>query len=200
MFMSLGEFSTIDDAVQALRNLVEDAKRSGISSEVSPASGSEVADPLVGIGPENADLMVIAQSLGNDHEALFSQGAGKLLSDILQAIGLSVQDVYLCHLVNRLTTKPKDKEKILPLLKEKIAAVKPSLVLVLGREITQVLQNSSAHGQFFEYEGVVTMSTLHPSHLLQNPSDKKVVWEDMKKLHEKLCATTGKNFQLKGSK
>ena len=72
-------------------------------------------------------------------------------------------------------------------LKKQIESIKPEVIIALGRIAAQNLLEvetpiSSLRGVWKEYMGIKLMPTYHPSYLLQNPSKKRDVWEDIKKV------------------
>ena len=166
---------------------------------------------VFGVGNPKADLVIVGEAPGRDEDIKgepFVGRAGKLLTDILAAIGLSRDDVYICNVIkcrppeNR-NPKPDEVAECSPFLRAQIASIQPKLMCALGKFAAQTLLNSETpiskmRGRFFDYENVPTMVTYHPAYLLRNPAAKADVWEDMKKLHEELCHLTGKIIPRKG--
>ncbi|PYQ23350.1 MAG: uracil-DNA glycosylase, partial [Acidobacteria bacterium] len=117
--------------------------------------------------------------------------AGQLLTDIIEK-GLRIprRDVFIA---NVLMCRPPDNrnpepDEILacqPFLEQKIDAIKPDVIVGLGKFAGQWLLKtaepiSRIRGRVGEYRGVKVVPTYHPAFLLRNPSAKKEVWEDMK--------------------
>lgn len=166
---------------------------------------------VYGVGNPKADLVIVGEAPGRDEDAQgepFVGRAGKLLTDILAAIGLSRDDVYICNVVkcrppqNR-PPEPLEIETCSPFLEAQINSIQPKFLCTLGKFATQTLLRietpiSQLRGNFQKYKNIPLMPTYHPAYLLRNPAAKKEVWEDMKKLHAELCKTTGKNLPLKG--
>ncbi len=166
---------------------------------------------VYGVGNPKADLVIVGEAPGRDEDAQgepFVGRAGKLLTDILAAIGLSRDDVYICNVVkcrppqNR-PPEPLEIETCSPFLEAQINAIQPKFICTLGKFATQTLLRtetpiSQLRGNFQKYKNIPLMPTYHPAYLLRNPAAKKEVWEDMKKLHAELCKTTGKDLPLKG--
>lgn len=165
---------------------------------------------VFGVGNPQADLVIVGEAPGRDEDQQgepFVGRAGKLLTDIIAAIGLSRGDVYICNVIkcrppeNR-NPEPDEVETCSPFLKAQIQAIRPKLLCALGKFAAQTLSNSDTpisklRGEFFDFAGIPTMVTYHPAYLLRNPAAKKDVWEDMKKLHAELCRLTGKNIPRK---
>jgi DNA polymerase len=69
--------------------------------------------------------------------------------------------------------------------------IKPKVICTLGKFASQTLLKTETpitalRGKFQEYDGIKVMPTFHPAYLLRNPQDKKLVWEDMRKILKQL--------------
>jgi len=76
-------------------------------------------------------------------------------------------------------------------VRRQIAIIKPKVICTLGKFASQTLLDtettiSALRGKFHEYEGIKVMPTYHPAYLLRNPHDKRLVWEDMKKIKREM--------------
>lgn len=155
---------------------------------------------VFGEGDPSAQLMFIGEGPGQDEDTTgrpFVGRAGQLLTKIIEAMGLKREKVYIANIVkcrppgNR---TPADDEVIAcsPYLIEQISVIKPKIIVALGAPATCMLFNkkikiSEVRGKFYDWkDGVKLMPTFHPAYLLRNPIDKKLVWEDMKKVMELL--------------
>lgn len=167
---------------------------------------------VFGVGNPQADLVIVGEAPGRDEDLEgepFVGAAGKLLTDILAAIGLKRSDVYICNVIkcrppNNRPPETHEIEKCSPFVQAQIKSIQPKLICTLGKFATQTLLASerpisSMRGNFQDYEGIPLMPTFHPAYLLRNPDAKKDVWEDMKKLHAELVKLTGKNIVRKGT-
>jgi uracil-DNA glycosylase len=166
---------------------------------------------VFGVGNPKADLVIVGEAPGRDEDAQgepFVGRAGKLLTDIIGAIGLSRSDVYICNILkcrppeNR-NPEPDEIEQCEPFLRRQIDSIQPKLICALGKFAVQTLLRvetpiSKLRGQFFDYNGTPLLATYHPAYLLRNPPAKKEVWEDMKLLHARLVELTGKDLVRKG--
>ena len=122
--------------------------------------------------------------------------AGQLLTKIIASIGLSRRDVYIanilkCHPMGNRDPLPHEIEACEPWLIEQLEIIKPKVICALGKFAAQALLKSdepitALRGRFYDYHGVKLMPTFHPAYLLRNPSGKRVVWEDMKKVRDLL--------------
>jgi DNA polymerase len=155
---------------------------------------------VFGVGNPNARLMFVGEGPGRDEDLKgepFVGRAGMLLTDIIEkGMKLSRADVYICNVVkcrppdNR-NPEPDEVESCSPFLRQQIALVRPEVIVALGKFAAQTLLQTSTpitrlRGQWFAYQGVPLMPTLHPAYLLRNPGDKKLVWQDIKSVMARL--------------
>ena len=148
-------------------------------------------------GNFNADLLFVGEAPGANEDAEgvpFVGRAGELLNKIIGAIGLRREDVLVGNVNrcrppgNRTPTLP-EAHTCRPFLKREIAVVKPKVIVVLGNTATQNLLDTKVgitklRGEFQDYFGISVMPTFHPAYLLRDPSKKREVWEDMKKVRD----------------
>jgi DNA polymerase len=150
-------------------------------------------------GNMQADLMFVGEAPGADEDIQgfpFVGRAGQLLTKIIEAIGISRDEVFIgninrCRPPGNRQPTPVESETCKPYLMREIAAVRPKVVVVLGNTATQNLLNTKVgitklRGNFQDYFGVKVMPTFHPAYLLRDPHKKREVWEDMKKVREYL--------------
>jgi len=148
---------------------------------------------VFGVGNPDADLMFVGEAPGADEDVQgepFVGRAGQLLTKIIEAIGLRRDDVYIANVIkcrppqNR-NPEPDEVDTCEPFLFEQIAAVRPKVIVALGKFAAQALLRtddpiSRLRGRPFDYRGATLVPTFHPAYLLRNPSSKREVWEDMK--------------------
>jgi uracil-DNA glycosylase len=146
-------------------------------------------------GNPNARLMFVGEAPGADEDAQarpFVGRAGQLLNKIIEAIGLTREDVYIGNVnrcrppANRTPTITEAATCKTFLLRE-IAVVKPEVIVVLGNTAMKNLLETKegitrVRGIFQDYKGIKVMPTFHPAYLLRDPSKKRETWEDMKKV------------------
>ena len=155
---------------------------------------------VFGVGNPQARLMFVGEGPGRDEDLQgepFVGRAGQLLTDIItKGIGIKRQDVYICNVVkcrppdNR-NPEPDEVAACEPFLKKQIELVRPEIIVALGKFAVQTLLRSNApisklRGNWHSYQGIKLMPTFHPAYLLRNPADKKLVWEDIKKVIKEL--------------
>lgn len=148
---------------------------------------------VFGVGSPTADLMFVGEAPGRDEDLQgepFVGRAGKLLTKIIESIGLHREDVYIANILkcrppgNR-NPEPDEVTTCSPFLFRQIEVIKPLVVVALGAYAARTLLDtevaiSKLRGRFHDYRGTQLMPTYHPSYLLRNPGAKRPVWEDMK--------------------
>jgi DNA polymerase len=156
---------------------------------------------VFGVGNPDADLMFVGEAPGADEDAQgipFVGRAGQLLTKIIEAIGLTRDDVYIANVIkcrppgNR-NPEPDEVETCEPFLFQQIDFIKPKVIVALGKFGAQTLLRtldpiSRLRGRVYDYRGAKLIPTFHPAYLLRNPSSKREVWEDMKLVKKLLNA------------
>ncbi len=155
---------------------------------------------VFGEGNPKASVVFMGEGPGFEEDQQgrpFVGPAGQLLTDIIEkGMKLKRADVYICNIVkcrppgNR-NPEPDEVDACIGFVKRQIAAIKPSVIVTLGNVPTQNLLGTKQgitrlRGSWQVYEGILVMPTFHPSYLLRSPGDKKLVWEDIKMVMEKL--------------
>lgn len=159
---------------------------------------------VYGIGNPNAHAMLIGEAPGADEDAQgepFVGRAGKLLNDILKAINLTREEVYIANILKCRPPGNRDPqllemETCIPYLHKQIELIKPKIILCLGRVAANGLLNKKLslgdlRNNIYEFNNVKVMVTYHPAALLRNPNWKRGCWEDVqkfKKLYDELLA------------
>jgi uracil-DNA glycosylase len=155
---------------------------------------------VFGIGNPRAKLMFIGEGPGRDEDLQgepFVGRAGQLLTDIItKGMGLKRDDVYIANVVKCRPPENRNPEadevaSCEPFLKRQIELVRPEVIVALGKFAVQTLLQTKApitqiRGRWHRYHGIKLMPTFHPAYLLRNPGDKKLVWEDIKKVIQEM--------------
>jgi uracil-DNA glycosylase len=182
-------FTNAADALQALR------------VEIGPACTRCKLHTLgrkqvvFGVGNPNADLMFVGEAPGADEDIQgepFVGRAGQLLTKIIEAIGMKREDVYIANVIkcrppgNR-NPEPDEVDRCEPFLFQQIDAIKPKVIVALGKFAAQSLLRTTdpitrIRGREYKYRNAILMPTYHPAYLLRNPASKREVWEDMKRV------------------
>jgi uracil-DNA glycosylase len=150
---------------------------------------------VFGVGNPNADLMFVGEAPGRDEDIQgipFVGRAGQKLTQIIEAIGLTRDDVYIANVIkcrppeNR-NPEPDEVEQCEPFLFRQVDTIKPKVIVALGTFAAKSLLKSTdsisrLRGRVYDYRGAKLVPTFHPAFLLRNPSCRREVWEDMKKV------------------
>lgn len=150
---------------------------------------------VFGTGNPRAELVFVGEGPGHDEDVQglpFVGRAGKLLTQMIEAMGLQRDNVYICNVVkcrppeNR---KPEDDEVATcsPYLYRQLAVIGPKAIVCLGATAAQSLLKtkdsiSRYRGQWLDYRGTKLLVTYHPAYLLRNPNAKGDVWKDLQKV------------------
>ena len=150
---------------------------------------------VFGDGNPNAELVFVGEGPGHDEDLQglpFVGRAGKLLTQMIEAMGLQRKDVYICNVVKCRPPENRQPEKdevaeCSPFLLRQIDSIAPKVIVCLGSTAAQtVLQTnrgiSQFRGQWLEFRGRKLMATYHPAYLLRNPGAKSEVWKDLQKV------------------
>ena len=150
---------------------------------------------VYGVGNAAADLMFVGEAPGADEDVQgipFVGRAGQLLTKIIEAIGLTRDDVYIANVIkcrppgNR-NPDPDEVDSCEGFLFRQIDSIKPKVIVALGTFAAKALLKtqdpiSRLRGRVYEYRGAKLIPTFHPAFLLRSPDRKRDVWEDMKKV------------------
>ncbi len=175
----------------------------GIHRAISSCRRCRLADErkvaVFGAGPEHAKLMIIGgfpEAADEESGLPYSGEAGALLTKIIEAIKFARESIYICHAVKCRPSEDRTPNRFeakacRTYLDRQIKAVRPQIVCVFGELAAQLLLRTDApiaklRGRFHDYEGIRVMITHDPAHLIANPTAKRAVWEDMKKLMEEV--------------
>jgi DNA polymerase len=154
---------------------------------------------VFGDGNAKADLVFVGEGPGADEDAQglpFVGRAGKLLTQMIEAMGLQRKDVYICNVVkcrppeNR-APEPDEVQTCSPYLLRQIDVLNPKVIVCLGAVAAKTLLEttrgiSQFRGEWQEWRGRKLMATYHPAYLLRNPAAKADVWKDLQKVMAEL--------------
>ncbi len=158
---------------------------------------------VYGTGAATTRLVFVGEGPGEQEDLSgepFVGKAGELLTRMIQAMGLSREQVYICNVVkcrppgNR-NPEPDEIAACSPFLFEQLDLIKPAVVVALGKFAAQTLLQTDTpitrlRGKFYDYrDGAKLMPTFHPAYLLRNPESKREAWEDLKQVAKALDLT-----------
>ncbi len=163
-----------------------------------PLSGTR-RNLVFGAGNPKAALVFVGEGPGSKEDEQgepFVGEAGQLFNNILFAMGLTREDVYICNVIKCRAPQNRDPgvEEIAackPFLKRQLDVINPHVLVALGKFAAQsLLQDktpiSKLRGEWRSYNGVDLMPTFHPAYLLRNPEFKRDLWQDMKQVLQRL--------------
>ena len=174
------------------------ARAGGPLIELQLAGTSEAVQlrELFGDGNPAADLMFVGEGPGQNEDERglpFVGKAGELLTQMIEK-GLQIPraDVYICNIVkcrppNNRTPMADEVSTCLPYLDGQIAAVKPKVIVALGKPAASLLLGrdiaiTRVRGTWQEYRGIPVMPTFHPAFILRQytQQNRQAVWNDLK--------------------
>jgi uracil-DNA glycosylase len=150
---------------------------------------------VFGVGNPRAELVFVGEGPGHDEDMRgepFVGRAGKLLTQMIEAMSLAREDVYICNVVkcrppeNRLPEKD-EIATCSPFLMRQLGVIQPKVICALGSCAAQTLLQTTQgisrfRGEWFDFHGSKFMATYHPAYLLRNPAAKVEVWKDLRKV------------------
>lgn len=155
---------------------------------------------VFGEGSPEAPLVFVGEGPGAEEDRQgkpFVGAAGKLLTRIIEAIGLTRLEVYICNVVkcrppgNRTPTAD-EQATCGPFVDRQLEIISPKVIVALGKTAANDLLGleempmGRLRGRFHPRGDAVVMPTYHPAYLLRNPAAKRAVWDDMKKVRDRL--------------
>ncbi|MDM7916044.1 MAG: uracil-DNA glycosylase, partial [Candidatus Eisenbacteria bacterium] len=176
-----------------------------IEAEAKRCRGCELCETrktvVFGTGRSTVPLVFIGEAPGADEDRQglpFVGRAGELLTRIIEAIGLTRDQVYIANVLkcrppgNR-DPLPDEVASCSPFLVRQLDLLRPKVICSLGRHSTffltgQLSAMKDLRGRVFDYRGMKVIPTYHPAALLRNPSLKALVWEDVQKVRTLLDA------------
>jgi DNA polymerase len=162
---------------------------------------------VFGVGNPRARLVFVGEGPGADEDARgepFVGRAGQLLTEIItKGMRLARSDVYIANVIkcrppgNR-NPEPDEVASCEPFLLRQIELIAPEVIVALGKFAAQTLLRNKTpitqlRGRWFDYHGIQLMPTFHPAYLLRNPADKRLVWQDIRQVMERLGLPGGRS-------
>jgi DNA polymerase len=199
---------TVLEEVAKPRNVV--AELCAISDDIGECTRCRLSkgrkNIVFGTGNEHADLMFVGEGPGADEDEQglpFVGRAGQLLNNMIAAMGLRREDVYIANVVkcrppgNR-TPERDECETCIPFLMRQIAAIRPKVIVALGATAAKNLLAINSpmgelRGRWYDFRvnldsqgrtdpngpTVKLAVTYHPAFLLRDPRQKKETWKDL---------------------
>ena len=166
---------------------------------------------VFGEGLSSARLVFVGEGPGKEEDMTgrpFVGEAGRLLTKIIEAMGLTRAKVYICNIVKCRPPGNRDPESdeieaCIPFLEQQIRIIKPEVICILGRIAGQSLLGSDFRitrdrGKWFSFMGIPVMPTFHPAFLTRSSGNrerelKRNVWDDMQMIMARLGLEIKKN-------
>lgn len=147
---------------------------------------------VFGVGNPRADIMFVGEGPGADEDQQgepFVGRAGQLLNNMITAMGIRREDVYIANVVkcrppgNR-TPEREECETCSPFLLRQITVVNPKIVVALGAVAAKTLLGVNdamvnMRGRIYDFKNTKLAVTYHPAYLLRDPRQKKETWKDL---------------------
>ena len=154
---------------------------------------------VFGVGNPHAELMFIGEAPGADEDEQgepFVGRAGQLLNNMIKAMGLRREGVYIANIIkcrppsNR-TPERDECDTCSPFLMRQIAIVQPKAIVALGAVAAKTLlavnaPMSELRGHWYDFRGTRLAVTYHPAFLLRDPRQKKETWKDLQMVMREL--------------
>jgi uracil-DNA glycosylase len=166
---------------------------------------------VFGVGNPKAELMFIGEAPGADEDQQgepFVGRAGQLLNNMIKAMGLEREQVYIANIIkcrppNNRTPEREECETCSPFLMRQVATIKPKVIVALGAVAAKTLlaindSMSNLRGRWYEFRPTGARSndpnwtsaklavTYHPAFLLRDPRQKKEAWKDLQMVMKEL--------------
>jgi uracil-DNA glycosylase len=154
---------------------------------------------VFGVGNPRAELMFIGEAPGADEDERgepFVGRAGQLLTNMIKAMGLSREEVYIANIIkcrppNNRQPERDECETCSPFLMRQIEAIAPKAIVALGAVAAKTLlainaPMSELRGRWYDFRGTKLAVTYHPAFLLRDPRQKKETWKDLQMVMKEL--------------
>lgn len=173
---------------------LDEIKTSIVDNKVCTKLATTATQLVFGEGNPAAEVVFIGEAPGKSEDLQgkpFVGASGKLLTEMLESISLSRQDVYITNIVkyrppNNRDPLPDEKSAFLPYLQAQLDVIEPDLVVTLGRHSLNCflpdLSISQVHGQPKPYKGRVYLPLFHPAAALYNGSMRQTLMEDFRRI------------------
>ena len=182
-------------AVADVRQLDWDALQARVAGCTACSLHTTRTQTVFGVGDHHAEWMIIGEAPGAEEDRRgepFVGRAGQLLNNMLMAIGLRREQVYIanvlkCRPPNNRDPSPEEVEQCEGYLQRQVHLVHPKIILALGRIAAQNLLKTDSslarlRGQCLRYgdDSVPLVVTYHPAYLLRSPREKRKAWDDLR--------------------
>lgn len=179
------EQMTPEQALRAIRDDIGDCTRCVLHKQ-----GRKQI--VFGVGNPRAQIMFVGEAPGADEDIQgepFVGRAGQLLNNMISAMGIRREDVYIANIIkcrppgNR-TPEREECDTCSPFLMRQIEVVKPKIIVALGAVAAKTLlcvndAMVNLRGRIYDFRNTKLAVTYHPAYLLRDPRQKKEAWKDL---------------------
>ena len=154
---------------------------------------------VFGVGNVNADIMFVGEGPGADEDKQgepFVGRAGQLLNNMISAMGIRREDVYIANVVKCRPPENRTPEKdecdtCSPFLMRQIEVIQPRMIVALGAVAAKNLLGvndsmANLRGKIYDFRGTKLIATYHPAYLLRDPRQKAEAWKDLQMVMREL--------------
>lgn len=176
---------------EELNKICNNCNKCGLSSSRT--------NTVIGRGNVHAPMLLVGEGPGQQEDLKglpFVGPAGKLLDLLLTAHGIREDQYYIANIVkcrppNNRVPLDEEAEACLPYLRNQVYLIKPKIIVCLGGTAVRYILDKEAkitqiRGQWIERKGCWIMPTFHPAALLRDEAKKLLMWEDFKKVKQRL--------------
>ena len=174
-----------------------------VRTELGDCTRCKLADRrdniVFGVGADDAPLLFVGEAPGAEEDRTgepFVGRAGQLLDRMIEAMGWTRDTVYIANVLkcrppgNR-DPQPDEVEACEPFLARQIEAIRPRIIVTLGRPAAHLLLRTKApisalRGRFQQWRDIPVMPTFHPAYLLRSPDKKREAWSDLQQVIDEL--------------
>ena len=178
-------------------SLTEKARRKVETCTLCTLHGGRT-QTVYGVGSLTAKIVFVGEAPGAEEDRTgvpFVGRGGQLLTKMIEAIGFTRDEVYICNTLNcrppnNRDPLPGEKQACEPFLMQQLEWIQPQILVGLGAHAASYLTGlnesmGKMRRRWHDFHGIATMVIYHPAFLLRSPSFKKQAWEDMQMLMAK---------------
>lgn len=155
--------------------------------------------PVFGVGNLKPQLVIVGEAPGREEDLNgepFVGRAGKLLNEMLAAIGFAREDVYIanvlkCRPPNNRDPNASEVQTCTPYLEQQLTLLAPRLILAVGRiaahyllGLDESMAKMREQAWTFGEKKIPLRVTYHPAYLLRKPSEKRKAYGDLMKVYQ----------------
>lgn len=188
------------DDTQTTQQALDEIEETILKNKICPELAASATQLVFGVGSPDAKIVFIGEAPGKNEDIQgkpFVGAAGKFLDEMLQGIGLERKDVYITNIVkyrppNNRDPLPEEKKAFLPYLQAQLEAIRPKIVVALGRHSMNCflpdLQISKIHGEpkrirismkeSDDILSIVILPLYHPAAALYNGGMRQTLIDD----------------------